>query len=82
MDNLFYIALAPWLVFCVFAFLARLLIYFAKKHRGIAVAFGVFVQMFLPDPLIEKTVKSVTLEQRVQRESPKTDLNDEKNSQR
>ncbi len=54
--DLFYIALAPWLVFVVLAIVANILIKLAKKRRGIAIAFGVFVQMFSPDPLVENTI--------------------------
>jgi hypothetical protein len=74
MENFIYFALGPWIVFVVFAFIAKLLIGFAKKRRGIAVAFGVFVQMFSPDPFVERTIKAVVVEKRQeskQRESEK-----------
>ena len=63
--DLFYIALAPWLVFVVLAIVANILIKLAKKRRGIAIAFGVFVQMFSPDPLVENTIKMVQVENRI-----------------
>ncbi len=67
--DLFYIALAPWLVFVVLAIVANILIKLAKKRRGIAIAFGVFVQMFSPDPLVENTIKMVQVEKRVVKQS-------------
>ena len=59
-----YLALAPWLVFAVLSILAIILMKFAKKRRGIAIAFAVFVQMFSPDPLVEKTIAMVVSEKR------------------
>ena len=31
----------------------------AKKQKGAAMAFGMFVQMFLPDPNVEQTIEMV-----------------------
>jgi hypothetical protein len=59
-----YLALAPWLVFAVLSILAIILMKFARKRRGIAIAFAVFVQMFSPDPLVEKTIAMVVSEKR------------------
>ncbi len=64
MDNSIYIALVPWLAFVVFALVAKILISFAKKRRGIAVAFGVFVQMFSPEPFVERTIETVVIDKR------------------
>lgn len=64
MENALYIALAPWLVFIVFALIAKILISFAKKRRGVAIAFGVLVQMFSPDPFVEKTIETFIVEKR------------------
>ncbi len=64
MQNALYIALAPWLVFIVFALIAKLLISFAKKRRGVAFAFGILVQMFSPDPFVERTIETVIVEKR------------------
>ena len=61
--NLF-LALAPWIVFAVLSLLAIILMKFAKKRRGIAIAFAVFVQMFSPDPFVEKTIAMVVSEKR------------------
>ena len=60
----FYLALAPWFVFAGCSFFAVILMKFAKKRRGIAIAFAVFVQMFSPDTLVEKTIAMVVSEKR------------------
>lgn len=60
----FYMALAPWFVFVGFSFFAVIFIKLANKRRGIAIAFAVFVQMFSPDPLVEKTIATVVSEKR------------------
>jgi hypothetical protein len=60
----FYLALAPWLVFAVLSLLAIILMRLANKRRGIAIAFAVFVQMFSPDPFVEKTIAMVVSEKR------------------
>ena len=65
MDNLFYLMLAPWLFFVVLALIASWLLKLAKKRKGIAFAFGVFVQMFMPDPLVEQTIKMVQVDERL-----------------
>lgn len=67
MQDFFFLALAPWLAFCLFAFLAKFLISFARKRRSVAVAFGVFFQMFLPDPMVEKTIETVVVERQVRK---------------
>ena len=65
----FYIFLLPWLSFIFFAWCAHKLIRYAHKRKGIAVAFGIFVQMLLPDPQIEKTIETVIIaEKRVNKE--------------
>lgn len=65
MDNLFYLMLAPWLFFAVLALIGCWLLKLAKKRKGIAFAFGVFVQMFTPDPMVEQTIKMVQVDNRV-----------------
>ncbi len=76
MDNFFYIALAPWLVFVVLALVAKVLIQLAKKRRGVAIAFGVFVQMFSPDPMVERTIKTVVVEKRQHRSQQGGEMHD------
>ncbi|KGJ94959.1 hypothetical protein [Colwellia psychrerythraea] len=65
MQDLFYLMLAPWLFFVVLAIAACWLLKLAKKRKGIAFAFGVFVQMFSPDPMVEQTIKMVQVDKRV-----------------
>lgn len=60
----FYLVLAPWLVFAGLSIIAIVLMKFAKKRRGVAIAFAVLVQMFSPDPLVEKTIAMVVSEKR------------------
>lgn len=78
MDNLFYLALAPWLVFVVLGICANFLIKFAKKRRGIAVAFGILVQMFSPDPLVENTIKMVQVDKRIVKEEANDEISSKK----
>jgi len=59
-----YLALAPWFVFTGLSVIAVILMKLANKRRGIAIAFAVFVQMFSPDPFIEKTIAMVVSEKR------------------
>ena len=65
MEDLFYLMLAPWLFFVVLALIANWLLKLAKKRKGIAFAFGVFVQMFIPDPMVEQTIKMIQVDERV-----------------
>jgi len=65
MENLLFIMLTPWLVFVVLAVIACWLLKLARKRKGIALAFGVFVQMFTPDPMVEQTIKMVQVDKRV-----------------
>jgi hypothetical protein len=60
----FYLALAPWFVFTGLSIIAVILMKLANKRRGIAIAFAVFVQMFSPDPFVEKTIAMVVSEKR------------------
>jgi hypothetical protein len=71
MENMFFLILAPWLVFVIFAIFACLLLKFAKKRKGIAFAFGVLVQMFAPDPMVEQTIKMVQVDKRLVKENKK-----------
>ncbi|WP_019026629.1 hypothetical protein [Colwellia piezophila] len=77
MENLFYLMLAPWLFFVVLAITACWLLKLAKKRKGIAFAFGVFVQMFTPDPMVEQTIKMVQVDKRIVKEK-KTQANGDK----
>lgn len=74
MENLIFIMLAPWLVFIVLAIIACWLLKQAEKHKGIAFAFGVFVQMFSPDPMVEYTIKIVQIDKQVIKQKQKQKL--------
>jgi len=54
----------PWLIFCLIAFSAIKLIKSAKSRKGVAVCFGVLVQLFSPDPYVERTIEMVTVEKK------------------
>ncbi len=56
-----FIIFTPWLSFILLALLAKKLLSSANKRKGVAVAFGVLVQMFLPDPQVEKTIRNCKL---------------------
>jgi len=71
MENLLFLMLAPWLVFIVLAIIACWLIKLARKRKGIAFAFGVFVQMFSPDPMVEQTIKMVQVDKRIIKQKEK-----------
>lgn len=66
-----FLALLPWFVFIIFVCIAHLLIRFAKKRRGIAMVFGVLVQMMLPDPQVEKTIETMVVKKRAAEEKQK-----------
>jgi len=58
------LALLPWVIFCVIAVAAIKLVKSAKSKKSLAVCFGVFVQMFSPDPYVERTIEMVTIEKK------------------
>ncbi len=58
------VVLLPWLIFCLIAFVAIRLIKSAKSRKGAAVCFGVLVQLFSPDPYVERTIEMVTIEKK------------------
>lgn len=49
----------PWLVFLVFVLSCIKMTGWAKKRKTAAIAFGLVVQMFLPDPKAQVTIESV-----------------------
>jgi uncharacterized membrane protein YgaE (UPF0421/DUF939 family) len=65
MEKFLFIVFAPWLTFVVLAIIACCLFKLARKRRGIAFAFGVLVQMFIPDPQVEQTIKTVQVDKRI-----------------
>lgn len=49
----------PWVAFLGLIILFSKLIKWAKTRKNSAVALGVLVQMFLPDPNVQKTIEIV-----------------------
>jgi len=58
-------ALLPWGIFLAFIFMAINLVKWAKKRRSSAYVFGAVVQMLLPDPYVERTIKLVQEDKKV-----------------
>lgn len=58
-------ALLPWGIFLTFIFMAINLVKWAKKRRSSAYVFGAVVQMLLPDPYVERTIKLVQEDKKV-----------------
>lgn len=55
----FALLLLPWTAFIGIACLFHLLINWAKKRKTSAIALGVMIQMFLPDPNVQKTIETI-----------------------
>ncbi len=58
-------ALLPWGIFLAFIFMAISMVKWAKKRRSSAYVFGAMVQMLLPDPYVERTIKLVQEDKKV-----------------
>ena len=54
-----YAELKPWIIFLIFIWLCLKLVTLARKRKGVALAFGIFAQMFLPDPKVEQTIEAI-----------------------
>ena len=54
-----YLPLLVWLGFVGFIFFCVLMYRWARKQKGAALAFGMLVQMFLPDPKAQQTIECV-----------------------
>ena len=80
MEHLLFIVLAPWLTFVVLAIIACWLVTLERKRKSLAIAFGVLVQMFMPDPQIEQTVKAVQVDKQVVKRTAKQKELKRKNS--
>lgn len=61
MNNLIEIVkvVMPWFVFLVFIWLCLKMIDWARHGKAGAIAFGLLVQIFLPDPKAQVTIESV-----------------------
>ena len=60
---------APYIIFLAMSAIFWLLYKSAKRWRGVAFAFGMLVQMFLPDPKVEQTIQMVIEEKRAKKQS-------------
>lgn len=56
--------LLVWLGFFLIIAFFVVMYHWAKKRKGIALAFGIFVQIFLPDPKVEHTIACISKEQK------------------
>ena len=55
-----FLPLVVWLVFvCLIGFFI-LMYRLARKQKGAAMAFGMLIQMFLPDPKVQQTIECVS----------------------
>jgi hypothetical protein len=80
MEHLLFIVLAPWLTFVVLAIIACWLVTLARKRKNLAIAFGVLLQMFMPAPQTEQTVKAVQVDKQVVKRTAKQKELKRKNS--
>ena len=59
----------PWLIFLVVGFIVvmagKLLLSWAKYRRAGAMIFGVLVQMFIPDPYVQRTIEIMVIENKI-----------------
>ena len=59
----------PWLIFSVFGFIvvmsSKVLLSWAKHRKTGAIIFGALVQMFTPDPYVQRTIETMVIEQKI-----------------
>lgn len=55
-----YLPLIMWSAFVCLVLLFVILYRWAKKQKGAALAVGLFIQMFLPNPSIQQTIEWVS----------------------
>lgn len=60
---------APYIIFLAMSAIFWLLYKSAKRWRGVAFAFGMLVQIFLPDPKVEQTIQMVVEEKRAKKQA-------------
>ena len=65
---------------CMVVFFA-LMIKWARKRKGAAMAFGILVQMFLPDPKVEQTIEMVAEKKETKQNKGAATDNDGKNGE-
>jgi hypothetical protein len=51
--------LKPWLVFVGLIYVCLKMIYLAKNRKAGAIALGLLLQMFIPDPKAQTTIEAV-----------------------
>jgi len=63
------VAFIPWIAFLVFSIamvmLGKVLLLWAKYRKAGAIVFGVLVQMFTPDPFVQRTIETMVIEKKV-----------------
>lgn len=59
----------PWITFLVISIaiiiLGKVLISWAKHRKTGAIVFGVLVQMFTPDPYVQRTIETINIEKKI-----------------
>ncbi len=63
-----YLPILVWLVFIALLAFFILMYHWARKQKGAAMAFGMLIQMFLPDPKVQQTIEHVTESKQEERE--------------
>jgi hypothetical protein len=68
MDELYEIlyALLPWICLLAVLGLFNKLVSWARKRKGAAIAVGLLVQMFIPDPKVQETIQLVVKQKQQQ----------------
>lgn len=59
-DEFSFLPFAVWLGFAGLTGFFVLMYRWARRQKGVALAFGMLVQMFLPDPQVQHTIECVT----------------------
>lgn len=49
----------PLIIFLLFILSSLKLVTWARQRKGLALAFGIFVQMLLPDPKAQQTIEAI-----------------------
>lgn len=70
--------LMPWLLFLFIIVIFNWLYKWAKQRRAAAIGLALLVQMFIPDPKVESTIKVVTEQKQKQQKRLKESLPKEK----
>lgn len=77
-----YLPILVWLfVTCLMGFFI-LMCSWAKKQKGVAMALGIFAQMFLPDPKVQQTIQFVVESKQQQAQKSLSSSADEADEER